>query len=133
MEPKNRARILQRLNPKATRESVVRRACAYALIAVVTWGLLLLFLPRWQHSWLLLMLWVCCAAVVGAVFEWQVPNDGEDDDHSTDGRPPVTSSAEEPPILLRPLSWKVLVALGVLVLLLLLYLHFIPGSISRIE
>jgi hypothetical protein len=84
-QPRKRIGFLTRVNPKATRWSVVRCACMMVLIASALWGLCLIFRPnpKWQPSWPFFVLWLCGAALVGAVWEWQVPH--EEDEHRPSG------------------------------------------------
>ena len=78
-QPRKRIGFLARVNPKATARSVIRRACIMVLVAAALWGLCLVFRPnpKWQPSWPFVILWLCCAALVGAVWEWQVPDEDQ--------------------------------------------------------
>jgi hypothetical protein len=85
--------FLAKLNPKATLRSVVRRALIGCIIAAGLWGLAVVFLfypkfqPSWwafffnlgfQPSWWAFGLWTGLAALVGAVWEWQVTPESDD-------------------------------------------------------
>jgi hypothetical protein len=72
-EPRKRPQFLEKLNPKATRRSVMQSAVLHVLGAAVAWWLLTVVRlnPNWHpDSWGFLM-WIGVAAVVGAVREWQ--------------------------------------------------------------
>ena len=72
-EPRKRPQFLEKLNPKATRRSIMRSAILHGLGAAVVWSLLMVVRlnPNWHpDSWRFLM-WIGVAAVVGAVWEWQ--------------------------------------------------------------
>ncbi len=74
--PPKRVGFLSKCNPKATPRSVVRKAIAYALIAAAVWLIPAYFKPAMPEYWLFAFtMWVCIAALVGAVCEWQVDND----------------------------------------------------------
>lgn len=76
--------FLAKFNSKATLGSMVRRICITCIIAAVIWAFALIFRfnPKWQSSWGMFALWMACAAVVGAIYEWQVP-DEDDSEKST--------------------------------------------------
>ena len=80
-EPKRKVGFLTRLNPKATPRSVVHRACITCIASAAIWGLCLIFRPnpKWQASWPSFVLWLCCAVLVGAVWEWQVPDEDDEE------------------------------------------------------
>jgi hypothetical protein len=69
--------FLVQANSKATASSVIRRACITCAATAGLWGLCVLFRPNpaWQPSWMFFACWLVCAALVGAVWEWQVPDD----------------------------------------------------------
>jgi hypothetical protein len=80
-EPEKRVGFLTRVNPKATVRSVIRSACITCVVAAALWGLCLIFRPNpnWQPSWIAFVGWMFCAALVGAVWEWQVPDPDQDE------------------------------------------------------
>jgi hypothetical protein len=79
-KPARRIGFLTRLNPKATARSVIRRACIMCAVAAALFGLCLIFRPnpKWEPSWIDFAWTLICAAVVGAVWEWQVPDEEDE-------------------------------------------------------
>jgi hypothetical protein len=66
--------LLDKINRKATPGSVLRRALASGAIGA---AFFVLFKPAVREAWpVLLPLWVLLCAAVGALAEWQVPEDG---------------------------------------------------------
>jgi hypothetical protein len=75
-EPIRRVGFLSKGNPKATLASVARHAVAYALIARAIWLVLAYFRPGIRGDWrFTLTMWVCIAALIRAVCEWQLDDD----------------------------------------------------------
>jgi len=66
--------FLAKLNPNATWRSVVPRAVICCIVAAGLWSLAAVykFNPSFQPSWWAFSLFMICAALVGAVWEWQV-------------------------------------------------------------
>lgn len=64
-----------KLNPDATVRSVARQALLSAIIAAGVWGLSQYFraATKVTPTWTMFIVWIGCAAVVGAVWEWQMP------------------------------------------------------------
>ncbi|MBN1588024.1 MAG: hypothetical protein JW888_00750 [Pirellulales bacterium] len=81
--------LLDKTNPKATPWSVLRHAAitgaAGAVIYVVGWWLKGAFREHWPVE---LAIWSGLCALVGAVWEWQVPDKNDPDDVDQDDRPP---------------------------------------------
>ncbi|HEX5244509.1 MAG TPA: hypothetical protein VFW23_14700 [Tepidisphaeraceae bacterium] len=69
-EGSKRPRFLQKLNPKATLWSVIRKAIIFAIAAAPVWWLLRLN-PHWHPEPCMFVCWEVVAAIVGAVTEWQ--------------------------------------------------------------
>jgi hypothetical protein len=69
------AGFLAKTNPKATLYSVFRRAGLAVLVSSALWGAARVFRfnPEFEPTWPMFILWIACAACVGAVYEWQVP------------------------------------------------------------
>ena len=75
--PPARVGFLTKCNPRATPRSVVRKAVRYALVAAAAWVVVAAFKPAIRSDWRLTFpALVCSAALVGAVFEWQVDDEG---------------------------------------------------------
>jgi len=75
-ERPKRVRFLSKCNPRATPRSAVRQAVRYAMIAAAAWFVAAYFKPAVRADWrFTLPSWVCIAALVGAVCEWQVDGD----------------------------------------------------------
>jgi hypothetical protein len=72
--------LLTKLNPKATRRSVARRALVSCIIAAGLWSLAVIFHfnPKFQPTWWAFVVFMICAAIVGAVWEWQVAPESDD-------------------------------------------------------
>ena len=85
--------FLEKLNPKATLGSVVWRAVISSITAGILWGTAVVFVsdpqlqpswwaflfnPAFQPSWWAFGLWMVLAALVGAVWEWQVTPELDD-------------------------------------------------------
>ena len=69
--------LLEKTNPKATLRSVLLRAIQAA--AVGTFVFFLAFKPMYREAWpVTLPIWCLLCALVGAVFEWQVPREPDD-------------------------------------------------------
>ena len=85
-QPEKRVGFLTRVNPKATVRSVIRRACIMCVVAAALWGLCLMFRPnpKWQPSLMAFAWWMVCAALVGAVWEWQVPDEEDEQPPSSE-------------------------------------------------
>jgi hypothetical protein len=81
----DRSGFLARLNGKATVRSVIRSTCITCVIAAALWLLCLIIRPNpdWRPNWITFAWWLACAALVGAVCEWQIPDD--DDEQSPSG------------------------------------------------
>jgi len=69
--------FLAKRNPNATLRTVVQSICLSCLAASVLWGLAVVFKfnPKFQPSWTSFTFYLICAALVGAVYEWQVPKE----------------------------------------------------------
>jgi hypothetical protein len=78
--------FLAKLNPKATRRSVVRRAVLSCIIAASLWGLAVVFRfnPKFQPRWWAFALLIVCPALVGAACEWQVAPESDDEPAARD-------------------------------------------------
>ena len=78
--------FLTKLNPNATPRSIVRRAGINCIIAAGLWALAVVFRfnPKFQPNWWAFALWMACAALVGAVWEWQVPPESDDEPPTRD-------------------------------------------------
>jgi hypothetical protein len=76
--------FVAKLNPNATWRSVVRRSILNCIIASSLWGLAVVFLfnPRFQPSWWAFAIFIICAALAGAVWEWQVAPGSDDEPRS---------------------------------------------------
>ena len=55
------------------------------IVAAAVWGVCLILRPNpaWEPTWPWFVFWLFCAALTGAVWEWQVPD--EEDDQSPAG------------------------------------------------
>jgi hypothetical protein len=73
-EPRKRSRFLEKLNPKATLRSVVRKAMINGIVAAAVWWLLRLN-HNWHPEWWAFVSWELAAVIVGAVSEWQSSSD----------------------------------------------------------
>jgi dipeptide/tripeptide permease len=72
--------LLDKLNPKATPKTVIKRSLMAALIGA---AFFLLFKPSVREAWpIVLPIWVLLCAAIGALAEWQVSDTKDDDDHS---------------------------------------------------
>jgi len=73
--------FLAKFNPKATWRSVVRRSIFSCIIAASLWGMAVVFRvnPKFQPSWWAFAIFMVCAALVGAVWEWQVAPESDDE------------------------------------------------------
>ncbi len=77
------AGLLDKINPKATPRSVLRRAVTSALVGA---AFFLLFKPAVREAWrIVLPVWVLLCAAVGALVEWQVPDELEPIDKGGSG------------------------------------------------
>jgi hypothetical protein len=50
------------------------------VVVAALWGTCLILRPNptWQPSWTAFAWWLICAALVGAVCEWQIPDDEDE-------------------------------------------------------
>ena len=73
--------FLAKLNPKATWRTVLRRSIISCIAAAGLWELAMFFRfnPEFQPTWWVFALFMVCAAIVGAVWEWQVAPESNDD------------------------------------------------------
>ncbi len=72
--------FLSKVNPTATLLSVIAQAAIKGVVGCVL-GLILCYWKGWPDHWPLgLLLWSLLSAFVGAVFEWQVPEEDWGDD-----------------------------------------------------
>jgi len=65
-----RPRFLEKLNAKATRWSVTRKAIICAIVAAAIWWLLRLN-NNWHPEWWAFVGWEVAAVIAGAATEWQ--------------------------------------------------------------
>ena len=79
--PSKRIGFLSKLNPRATPTSVLWRAIRYALITAAFCAAISLFGegPMAQRRRAALLALMASAAVAGAVIEWQIDDEAEDD------------------------------------------------------
>jgi len=71
--------LLDKMNPKATLGSVLRRAMVSAIVGAVVF--FLAFKPMYRDAWpITLPIWCLLCAFVGAVIEWQVPRGSDVDE-----------------------------------------------------
>lgn len=88
-------RFFQKLNPKATWHSVLRRALTTGFVGML-FGLAAMAFderPR-SDAWVIgFVLWITLCSIVGAVFEWQVPNERHE---STDTAPSNRKPGDPP-------------------------------------
>jgi len=80
MRPSERVGFLSKLNGRATPRSILRRAATTCVAAAALWALALVVRPNpnWRPSWPAFVGWIACAAITGAAWEWQVPDDEDD-------------------------------------------------------
>ena len=73
--------FLAKLNPNATWRSVLRRSIISCIAAPGLWGLAVIFRfnPKFQPTWWTFALFMICAALVGAVWKWQVAPDSNEE------------------------------------------------------
>jgi hypothetical protein len=69
--------FLAKRNPQATLWTVLRSIGLSCFASSALWGLAIVFKfnPKFQASWVSFTLLMICAALVGAVYEWQVPKE----------------------------------------------------------
>jgi hypothetical protein len=73
--------LLDKTNPKATPRSVLLWAMAWAGIGAFLF--FLAFKPAYREAWrIALPIWVLLCAGVGALVEWQVADEGDENDES---------------------------------------------------
>ncbi len=71
--------LLDQTNPRATLRSVLVRSVQAAVAGAIVF--FLAFKPAYREAWpVTLPIWCLLCAIVGAVFEWQVPHGSDDDD-----------------------------------------------------
>ena len=71
--------LLDKTNPKATPRTTIKRSIITALMGA---AFFLLFKPAYREAWpVLLPIWVLLCAAVGALVEWQVPDEPDEDDN----------------------------------------------------
>lgn len=74
--------LLEKSNPKATLRSVLLRGIQAAAVGAVVF--FIAFKPMYREVWpIALPIWCLLCALVGAVFEWQVPRRLDEDDGPT--------------------------------------------------
>jgi len=69
-EERRRPRVLEKLNSKATRWSVARKAIISAAAAAAIWWLLRLN-NYWHPEWWAFVCWEVAAVIAAAATEWQ--------------------------------------------------------------
>ncbi len=73
--------LLDKTNPKATPRSVLLWSMMWGGIGAALF--FLAFKPAWREAWqITLPLWVLLCAGVGALVEWQVADEGDENDES---------------------------------------------------
>ena len=77
--------LLGKTNPKASRVSVLRAATISAIVGTIVF--FACFKPMYQKAWpVALPIWVLLCAFVGALCEWQVPDEPAEDEQSNEDR-----------------------------------------------
>ena len=71
-----RVGFLTKLNPSATRASVIRKAVLYALMGPAIWVVCVLFNDEAWNAWPIAPIGLALSgALCGAVCEWQIPKE----------------------------------------------------------
>jgi hypothetical protein len=75
-----------KLNPRATPRSVLCRALISCVVSAGLWGVAVIFRfnPKFQPTWWAFIIFMLCAALVGAVWQWQVAPESDDDPQNHD-------------------------------------------------
>lgn len=76
--------LLDKVNAKATARTVLKRTVVSGLVGA---AFFLLFKPTVREAWpILLPMWVLLCAAVGALAEWQVPDEVDEEDAGNRGQ-----------------------------------------------